>query len=147
MHYIFEAIIVGIYSVIIFFISSFFINSYNHNFIQLFIVGFFKHFLSGYLKIHDFYCNYGYSCYLNNDCKNGKCYANKDLLFFESLIEGILYLIVGFILIEISHSYLFLFFNFSKNIYLYFLIGFILHLSFEYLQIHKYFCNTHCQKI
>lgn len=132
MHYIFEAIIVGIYSVIIYFLSSIFITN---KYLQLFIVGFLKHMLGGYINLHDFYCNYGYSCYQSNDCKDGKCYSNKDLLFVESIFEGILYLIFGFILIELTSI---------KNIYLYFSIGFLLHIFFEWLQIHKYFCKNRC---
>jgi hypothetical protein len=135
MNYIFESIIVGIYSVILFIIISYFIK--NKYFI-LFIVGFIKHLLGGYLNIHNFYCNYGYSCYLHNDCKNGKCYDDKKYLFLRSLFEGLLYLFVGSILIELPFD--------LKNIYLYFLIGFILHLFFEWLGIHKYFYKTYCKK-
>jgi hypothetical protein len=135
MNYIFESIIVGIYSVILFIIISYFIK--NKYFI-LFIVGFVKHLLGGYLNIHNFYCNYGYSCYLHNDCKNGKCYDDKKYLFLRSLFEGLLYLFVGFILIELPFG--------LKNIYLYFLIGFILHTFSEWLGIHKYFCKTYCKK-
>ena len=135
MNYIFEAIIVGIYSVILFLIISQFMKN---NYIILFIVGFFKHLLGGYLNIHNFYCNYGYSCYSYNDCKNGKCYDDKKYLFLRSIFEGILYLIIGLFLIELPIS--------LKNIYLYFLIGFILHSSFEWLNIHKYFCKTYCKK-
>lgn len=140
MHYIFEAIIVGIYSVFIYYVTNFFIEGRKLEYLQLFTVGFFKHYLSGFLQIHDFYCNYGYSCYENNDCKNGKCYSNKTHLFFESLFEGLLYLITGFILTEFA----FYFSMYPKNIYLYFLIGFLLHISFEWLQIHKYFCKHTC---
>jgi hypothetical protein len=135
MNYIFEAIFVGIYSVILFLIISQFIKN---NYFILFIVGFAKHLLGGYLNIHNFYCNYGYSCYLHNDCKNGICYDNKKYLFLRSIFEGILYLIVGLFLIELPIS--------LKNIYLYFLIGFILHLFSEWLNIHKYFCKTYCEK-
>ena len=140
MHYVFESIIVGIYSVILYLLSTFIIK--NKEYCQLFLVGFSKHFLSGYVKIHDFYCNYGYACYGKNDCKNGKCNSNKDLLFIESIFEGILYLIFGFIIIE-SFEY----FNYRlKHIYLYFLIGSSLHIIFEWLQIHKYFCDNNCNK-
>jgi hypothetical protein len=135
MNYIFESIIVGIYSVILFIIISYFIK--NKYFI-LFIVGFIKHLLGGYLNIHNFYCNYGYSCYLHNDCKNGKCYDDKKYLFLRSLFEGLLYLFVGSMLIELPFC--------LKNIYLYFLISFILHLFFEWLGVHKYFCKTYCKK-
>ena len=137
MNYFFESIIVGIYSIILFTIISYFIKNENKYFI-LFIVGFAKHLLGGYLNIHNFYCNYGYSCYLNNDCKNGKCYDDKKYLFLRSLFEGLLYLIVGSFLIELPFS--------LKNIYLYFLIGFILHIFSELLGIHKHFCETYCKK-
>ncbi len=93
MNYIFEAIFVGIYSVILFLIISQFIKN---NYFILFIVGFAKHLLGGYLNIHNFYCNYGYSCYLSNDCKNGQCYDDKKYLFLRSIFEGILYLIFNY---------------------------------------------------
>jgi hypothetical protein len=135
MNYIFEAIIVGMYNVCLFLIISKFIEN---NYILLFIVGFAKHLFGGYLNIHNFYCNYGYSCYLHNDCKNGKCYDDKKYLFVRSIFEGFIYLFLGLFLIELPIK--------LKNIYLYFLIGFILHLSFEWLGIHKYFCETYCKK-
>jgi hypothetical protein len=135
MNYIFEAIFVGIYSVCLFLIISKFIEN---NYIILFIVGFAKHLFGGYLNIHNFYCNYGYSCYLHNDCKNGKCYDDKKYLFLRSIFEGLIYLSLGLFLIELPIK--------LKNIYLYFLIGFILHLSSEWLGIHKYFCETYCKK-
>jgi len=136
MHYMLESIIVGIYSLIIYIIVNSIVNIKN-NYVKLYIVGFFKHFLSGYLNIHSYYCNYGYACYLKNDCKNGKCTSNKDYLFLESLLEGFLYLIVGFILIELPFN--------LKNIYIYFLIGFILHATFEWLKIHEYYCKKYCK--
>ena len=140
MNYIFESIIVGIYSVIFFLIISQFIKN---NYFILFIVGFSKYLLgeyllSNYLNIHNFYCNYGYSCYLHNDCKNGKCYDDKKYLFLRSIFEGILYLIIGLLLIELPIT--------LKNVYLYFLIGFILHLFLERLGINKYFCKTYRNK-
>jgi hypothetical protein len=135
MNYIFEAILVGIYSVFLFYIISQFIS--NDTYLQLFVVGFFKHLFGAYLNIHDYYCNYGYSCYLQNECENGNCRENKKYLFIRSLFEGFLYLIFGKILIELPIS--------LKNIYLYFIIGVGLHLLFEYLQIHKYYCKTYCQ--
>ena len=136
MNYIFESIFVGIYSVTLFLIISQFIKN---NYFILFIVGFARSLLAtGYLNIHNFYCNYGYSCYLHNDCKNGECYDDKKYLFLRSIFEGILYLIIGSFLIELPIT--------LKNIYLYFLIGFILHLFSEWLGIHKYFCKTYCNK-
>ena len=135
MHYIFEAIIVGIYSVVLFTIVNKIIENI---YVQLFFVGFIKHFLGGYLNIHNFYCNYGYSCYLQNDCKNGECYENKNTLFLRSFLEGFLYLIVGIVFIELPFKLI--------NIYLYFIIGVFLHLSFEYLKLHSYFCKNYCIK-
>lgn len=135
MNYFFESIIVGIYNLIIYIFVNPFISN---NMLKLYVVGFFKHFLSGYMNVHSYYCNYGYSCYLHNDCKNNKCYANKDYLFLESLFEGLLYLFIGYILIELPFN--------LKNIYIYFLIGFILHISFELLNIHAYYCKNKCIK-
>ena len=135
MNYFVESVFVGIYRVFIFTIISYF---FENTYVSLFIVGFAKHFFGNFLNIHNFYCNYGYSCYLHNDCKNGKCLDNNKHLFLRSLFEGFLYLIVGSALIEMPFT--------LKNIYLYFLIGVMLHLGSEWLGIHKYFCKTYCYK-
>lgn len=142
MHYIIESIIVGLYCVIIYFfinmwISNTFINAFfiNAFFITaFFITGFLKHFLAYYLGLHSWYCNNGYRCkIINNSDTNAKLNENK-YIFIESIGEGILFLLVAMILNNvINNKYLIIF-----------LIGFILHMIFELIGIHKYFCLVRC---
>ena len=132
MYYLFESVFVGIYSLIIFILVSQFIENI---YLKLYIVGFIKHFASGYLNIHNYYCNYGYAC-KSNYCQNKNCTSDKKNLFFESLFEGILFLAVGCILFELPYN--------LKNIYIYFLIGFILHTLFEIFGGHHIYCNYFC---
>jgi hypothetical protein len=132
MHYIIESIIVGLYCVIIYFfinmwVSNTFLNAF-------FITGFLKHFLAYYLGLHSWYCNNGYSCkIIYNSDTNTKLNENK-YIFIESIGEGILFLLVAMILNNvITNKYLIIF-----------LIGFILHITFELIGIHKYFCLVSC---
>jgi hypothetical protein len=76
MHYILEAFLVGLYSLILCVITSFFIDNF---YVLLFVTGIVKHFLGYLLNIHTFYCKQGYAClkmhkYFNkkNDKKNDK---------------------------------------------------------------------------
>ena len=143
MHYIIESVFVGIYSVIIYLIIQiFFSNAY----IQFFITGFLKHFLGYYLGLHKWYCNYGYACKninndnINNDNinKNNKFFdiTNKPInnLTKESIIEGFLFLLVGTMITHFINS----------PIYIYFIIGFLLHIIFELLNIHIKYCINNC---
>lgn len=143
MHYIIESIIVGLYCVIIYFfiniwISNTFVNAF---FITaFFITGFLKHFLAYYLGLHSWYCKNGYSCKFiyNSDTNinnnNNKKISKNNYILVESIGEGILFLLVGL-----------LFKNIITNKYLIiFLIGFILHMIFELIGIHKYFCLVRC---
>lgn len=137
MHYIIESILIGIYCVIIyFFINIFFTNTFINLFliftIIFFLTGFTKHLLSYYLGLHSWYCNNGYSC-KNIININTKLNKNK-YIFIESIGEGILFLLVAMVLNNIiTNKYLIIF-----------LIGFILHITFELIGIHKYFCLFRC---
>ena len=142
MHYIIESLLVGIYSVIIYLIIQIF---FSNTYIQFFITGFLKHFLGYYLGIHKWYCNNGYACkninkHNNNTNKNNKVLyiINKLInnLTKESIIEGLLFLLVG---LTIKHFI-------NSAIYIYFIIGFLLHLIFEFLNIHKNYCLYNCLK-
>lgn len=117
--YILEAIIVGIYCIILLILN---INN-------LFIIGFVKHFLGYYINLHLLYCKYSYSC----NHKNKIIYNFTDLII-DSIIEGILFIIFGNILqIIIINKYI-----------LYFIIGFSLHIISEIAGKHKFFCKKHC---
>ncbi len=118
MNYIIEAVLVGIYSVILYLLSSIFTQNL---YILLLVCGFCKHLLGGALGIHEWYCKYKFN--------KTKLYKTN-ILFIESLLESLLYLFVG-----ITFNYFIV-----DRIILFFMIGFLLHILFEILTIHKYFC-------
>ena len=112
---IFECIFVGLYTFILGFIFNFRINIP-----ILFIIGFLKHFFGYYLGFHDYICN--------------PLIAIKTHLIYDSILEGILFIITGLLLnLIIKNKYIF-----------YFIIGFILHLLFELLGLHKIFKKIRC---
>ena len=96
MDYFLEAIFVGIYTIIIYGVSSFLY--YKNIFILLFLVGFNKH-LFGYLfNLHSSYCKYGNAC--SNKTRENTTYSN---VVIESLIEGILFVVLGSVLLVSSY--------------------------------------------
>lgn len=135
MYYIFESILVGGYSLLIY-ICFAFANNPNLN---LFIVGFLKHLLGYILNIHTYYCNNGYAClkYQKQVASRGSKKAmtakiSIPLLFIESLFEGCLFVILNIFLLKLK----------IKNDYVrIFTLGVILHIVFEFLQLHTYFCK------
>jgi hypothetical protein len=134
MYYILEAFLVGIYSSILYVLSSNFTSNFN---ILLFVTGFIKHFLGYLLNIHTFYCNNGYACSkINKNLGSVRFIAVTDriTLFLESIIEGIIFLGIGWVLSFFT----------SYRLLIIFLIGFLLHIISELLYIHDTFCNTKC---
>ena len=136
MYYIFESIIVGIYSCSVALILSYlFIRKFLY---LLFWTGFMKHFLGYLLGIQTYYCNYGYACNaVKEKDKKKEAYNNTFRLIFECIIEGIAYIVIGTIVNTlITHKKLAIFFT-----------GFILHILSEILGIHTYFCDNNCKKL
>ena len=87
-----ESLFVGLYTIIIYSIITFLklkINIYQ----QLFIVGFFKHFMGYVLGLHKLYIDYGYACknYLSKNIKNDtiptQTIYNYLLLFISSVFD------------------------------------------------------------
>jgi hypothetical protein len=110
-----ESIFVGFYTFIIGFIFYFKINIP-----YLFIIGFIKHFVGYYIGLHD------YECY--------PLLAINKYIVYDSILEGLLLIITGLLLkLIIKNKYIF-----------YFMIGFLLHLSFEYAGLHKIFKKNRC---
>ena len=135
MNYIIESIFVGFYSVTVYlFFSRFIYVSHQNLYLLLLLVGFFKHFLGYILNIHTWYCNNGIACLKIQDRKQKYIATSKNLLR-DSILEALAYLFLGFILQHIV-----------KNVYLFFMIGFILHILSEKLKIHTYFCVNYCNK-
>ena len=132
MNYIIEAIIVGIYTCLVYlFFSSFIKNFY----ILLLVVGFFKHYLGHFLGLHTLYCNNGQACIkvLN---PSQKYISNGYNLFLLSVGESMMFLILGIIFRPF----------FPDNIvYLYFTIGTVLHILAENFFIHNIFCKHNCK--
>jgi hypothetical protein len=128
MNYLFESIIVGAYSSIVYLITKNFVNNV---YLLFFLIGFIKHLLGYLLNIHTFYCNYGYAC--SNKNKN-KVAIYTNYLFAESVIEGILYLSFGLLFNKIIKN---------KLIDI-FIVGVLLHIISEKLKIHIFFCKNRC---
>ena len=100
-----------------------------------FIIGFLKHLLGYYLGIQDYYCNYGDRCMKINEINRGQLKAKGDNIIKESLLEGIIFVILGLVIgLVINDEYLLLF-----------LIGFKIHIISEMTGIHLYFCNYNCK--
>jgi hypothetical protein len=132
MNYNIESLLVGIYTCIIYLLFSPFIKNF---YLLLLVVGFFKHFLGSSIGLHTWYCNNGETC-LNVLNQDQTYIANTLYIIRDSIYESIVFLFLGFIL-----SYK------LTNIYLFFVIGIILHILSEKLGIHKYFCRNSCDKI
>jgi len=131
MHFIFEAIIIGFYTLCLYLIFSPFIKNF---YILLLVVGFLKFFLAGIFGVHTWFCNNGYAC-LKVRKTNEKYVSSTKNLFLYSIIDAIAVLILGTILSNVL----------SKG-YLFFVIGMNLHLLSELFLIHKMFCLHNCYK-
>jgi hypothetical protein len=116
MNYIFEAICVGLYTSAIYLFFHYFIKNI---YILLLVVGFCKHFISNTFRIHTYYCNYGEACIKVN--RQNKLYiSTSQYIVYDSIMESILFLFFGLWLSIVL-----------TNIYLFFTLGFILHILFE----------------
>jgi hypothetical protein len=94
-----------------------------------------------YLNIHTYYCNYGDACTRTHSVasRNNILIAknNPRQLTFESIIEGIAYLVGGFIC-----SF------FISNMYVsVFIVGIAMHILAELFGIHRFFCKNRCVKL
>ena len=130
MKYIFEAIGVGLYTSAIYLFFHYFITNI---YILLLVVGFFKHFISNIFRVHTYYCNYGEAC-IKVIRQNKSYISTSQYIVYDSMLESILFLFFGVWLSMVL-----------TNIYLFFTIGFILHILFEKLGIHKWFCEKRCE--
>lgn len=119
MKVLYESFFIGYYAIFIYSILWFFIYKIDIKF-QLFFVGFLKHFISYYSGIQNYYCNH------NRKKRNIH-------IFIESLIEGIIFILLGL---------LFLFIFNNKIFISIFLIGFLLHFLNDFNSVHSYFCSS-----
>jgi hypothetical protein len=129
-----EAILVGIYSSLLYAFLSKWIHSF---LILLFCVGFIKHLLGYFSGIQTIYCNYGNACKKILDTNTKYIAFTKNIdIFTESILEGILYVFFGMIFYSI----------FSKKWLIVFFIGFLLHFLFEKWSLHSSYCKKKCIK-
>jgi len=119
-----ESIFVGIYSMLL---SIIVIQLFNFPLVlNIFIIGFLKHYISGIIGLQHYYCS------IYNICDN----FDLDYLIIESIGEGFLFLITYFILSK---------FVGQKGYITFFMIGILLHITFEQLNFHSLLCKTHCK--
>lgn len=119
-----ESLLVGIYSMLL---SIIVIQLFNFPLVlNIFIIGFLKHFISGIVGLHHYYCS------MYNICDK----FDSDYLILESIGEGFLFLITYFILSK---------FIGQRGYTTFFMIGILLHITFEQLNVHSLFCKTHCK--
>jgi hypothetical protein len=131
MNYILEAILVGLYEVVLYFVFSQFISNFH---LLLLVIGFFKHFLGKLIGLQTWYCNNGSAC-IKTLSQKQKYVANTIHFLRSSIGEAIAHLILGILL-----------FKFLAKEYLFFAIGVILHIAAESLGVHNNFCKESCEK-
>ena len=139
MFYIIEALVVGLYTTLIYYLFSL-LNIDLNIFILLFLIGFFKHFFGYYIGLHYYYCNYGEKCMNDNDNDNDnnhKYNSNPKILIIDSMYEGLIFIFFGSILKFII----------KNRIVLFFILGFFIHILSEFIGYHKYFCINKCKKM
>ena len=120
-----EGLFIGFYNIIIYFFIHLFTNNL---IIQLFLTGFFKHYLGYFTGIQDYYCKIN---------KNNQNYSSKPTnIILESLLEGFLFIYIGFLIsLLIKNRYL-----------LFFILGFFIHIIAEFFGIHYLFLLYNCKK-
>ena len=140
MNYLIEAVCVGLYTQLLYLLLSSVINDQWKWF--LFCLGFLKHLSGDVLGIHTYYCNNGAAC-----CKEEKegekriSVRTNLMILIECIGEGILFYIFGLGLYKLSDF-------FVKNKWTtIFLIGFLLHVTFELLGFHGLFCKYRCKLV
>jgi hypothetical protein len=133
MNYIIESLFVGFYVCIIYL----FLNPFIKNFYLLLLVcGFFKHLLGFYFGIHKWYCNNGDACLQIHLNKYLNINESSTYLFSDSIYEAIIFLFVGTLL----HFFI------KTKLYLFFIMGALLHIIAEHSGLHTYFCKQRCIK-
>lgn len=132
MNYLIESILVGFYTCFIYLLFSQFIKNF---YVLLLVCGFFKHFFGSSLGLWSWYCNNGEACKTVNKSLYYK--SNTLYLIRESIYESMMFLLMGTLLSLLVSSELFLFF----------MMGIILHILGEYSGIHTLFCKRSCDKI
>jgi len=119
-----EAIFIGFLNILLYYLFFFIDNLV----IQLFTVGFIKHLISYLIGIQDYYCK----------IYKGNSYQSKPSnIIIECLLEGLFFIYIGLLLSKIIENRYFLFF----------LLGFSIHIISEVYGIHSLFLIYNCKKI
>lgn len=119
-----ESLLVGIYSMLL---SIIILENFNYPLVlNIFIIGFLKHFISGIVGLQQYYCS------MYNKCDK----FDLDHLILESIGEGFLFIITYFILSKLVGQ---------RGYTTFFMIGILLHITCEQLNVHSFFCKTHCK--
>jgi len=114
-----EALFIGLYVLIIYIIIKLLSIPFPF-FIELFIIGFIKHFIGYYGGLQNFYCKYKYNVNIN--------YNN---IIYQCILEGLAFILLGYIIKTI----------FINKYLIYFILGFLIHIISEIVGIHYLFCN------
>lgn len=139
MNLLIESLFVGIYCVFLYFFMLFIFSTKISQTYFLFIFGFLKHFLGYFLGIHKYWCNL-HSNYTNNE-KN-KYWKKIWILIITSLLEGILFVIIG----RIVYSFVYFIFKIKWTNYIYFFfLGIFIHFLAELIGIHDYYSKNICK--
>jgi hypothetical protein len=130
-----EAILVGVYSIVIYLCLAPIFRPFP---LLLFFVGFVKHIAGYLLNIHTMYCNCGEACKESRPIDVAKesyvATAEPFRLFAESVLEGGIYLVAG----------IFLFLVLRNKWAIVFAIGTALHILSEWAGVHRQFCQHRC---
>jgi len=109
-----------------------FINFQLDTYIELFIIGFFKHLIGYLIGIETLYCNL-----IKDTNDNNEYQIKSNYILFECLMEGLAFIYFG---------YLLKFIKIENKILYYFLLGFSLHIISDYYGIHKLLFIYNCFK-
>jgi len=129
-----ESLFVAYFVAILFIIYDSIFFYFNNIYLKLFIIGFFKHLIGYYSGIESYYCKIHY----NNNNNNNKIIVKSGRIISESIIEGFIFIYIGLLIRIIINK---------NNYILGLMIGFTIHIIFEYLNLHKIFIKNNCVTI
>ena len=112
-----ESVIVGIYSMVIFLLLT---NFFKNKSTLFFLTGVLKHLFGWLSGMQQWYC----------DAKKPR-HSRSWSVGLESIAEGLLFVFCSFLFMQVHNLFI-----------VAFLIGMGLHISFDFLGIHTFFCDT-----
>lgn len=124
-----EAIIIGIITITLFLFIK---KITNYLTIQLFLIGFIKHYLGYISGIQSYYC----SLYLSKS-PNDKYESQSKNIIIESIFEGFIFIYFGLLLNKLIYNHFILIF----------ILGFFIHIFADFYGIHSNFLKYNCKFI